>query len=97
MTGKNHGRHLCKECSKLDKDEIQFRQTLRNAERLIGWGGTIRNRNKRALEKFLNNKDKRISDYVKSAFDEDRKIRLQWKYEEEERQSDPLGNEDVPF
>ncbi|MBF0367749.1 MAG: hypothetical protein HQK50_19435 [Oligoflexia bacterium] len=95
FSGKNHGRHLCKDCTQLGKEELQFRQVKRDVNRLIGWEGTVSHRNKKALEKYLKHPDKRIADLASSAFIEDRNLRLLWKREEEERKLSNLDDE--PF
>jgi tetratricopeptide (TPR) repeat protein len=84
FSGKNHGRHLCKECSKLDVDELKFRQIKINDERLIGWSEVISHKNKRALEKYRDHNDVRISELVNSAFIRDIETRSRWKSEHDE-------------
>ena len=81
FSGKNHGHHLCNECSKLGSDELKFRQTKRNIEHLIGWSGQIKKKERTALEKYVNYKDKRISDFVKNLLEEDKKRRDQYFFE----------------
>lgn len=84
FSGKNHGRHLCKECSKLGTEELKFRQIEVNIDRLIGWGEVIFHKNKKALEKYRDHKDERISRLVNNAFTRDSETRTRWKAEYEE-------------
>ena len=35
FSGKGHARHLCKDCARLGKEELAYRQAIRNMERLV--------------------------------------------------------------
>jgi hypothetical protein len=65
FSGGGHARHLCKDCSKLGKDELAFRQTLRNIDRLVGWSG-VRRKNRARFAVFLNHPDDRVRHYARS-------------------------------
>ncbi len=41
FSGAGHARHLCKDCSKLGKAELEYRQDLRDLEHLVTWDGVI--------------------------------------------------------
>ncbi len=65
FSGKGHARHLCKDCARLGKEELAYRQTVRNLERLLTWSGHIRRRNREQFHKYLNHEDERIRAYAR--------------------------------
>ena len=60
FSGRGHARHLCKDCARLGKEELAYRQAVRNLERLVTWEGHIPRRNREQFRKYLNHKDERI-------------------------------------
>ena len=64
FSGKGHTRHLCKECARLGKEELAYRQTMRDLDRLLTWNGHIPRRNREQFRKYLNHKDERIRAYA---------------------------------
>jgi len=74
---KNKSDQLCKDCSKLSSEDLKYRQTIRNIDRLLGFGDLISPRNKKALENYLGNEDLRICEYVKMALVKGKDYRLQ--------------------
>jgi hypothetical protein len=64
FSGKGHAQHLCKECARLGKDELAFRQAIRNLERLLTWDGRIARRNLEQFRKYLHHKDERVRAYA---------------------------------
>ena len=42
FSGRGHAHHLCKDCAKLGKEELAYRQEIRNIDRLLDWDGLIR-------------------------------------------------------
>jgi hypothetical protein len=51
---------LCKECAQLGKDELAYRQTIRNLERLVTWEGIIPRKKREQFRKYLGHKDERV-------------------------------------
>src|SRR5208282_2570865 len=41
FSGRGHARHLCKDCARLGKEELAYRQEIRNLERLLGYQGHV--------------------------------------------------------
>ena len=64
FSGKGHARHLCKDCARLGKEELAYRQTIRDLDRLLTWNGHISRRNREQFRKYLNHKDERIRAYA---------------------------------
>ena len=60
FSAKGHKHHLCRECSALGKEELEYRQNLRDLERLVTWDGIIPRKRRRVFEKFLSHPDARI-------------------------------------
>jgi hypothetical protein len=51
---------LCKECARLGKDELAYRQAVRNLERLVTWEGIIPRKKREQFRKYLGHKDERV-------------------------------------
>ena len=64
FSGKGHARHLCKDCARLGKEELAYRQTMRDLDRLLNWNGHIPRRNREQFRNYLNHKDERIRAYA---------------------------------
>lgn len=64
FSGKGHARHVCKDCARLGKEELAYRQTMRNLDRLLTWNGYIPRRNREQFRKYLNHEDERIRAYA---------------------------------
>jgi hypothetical protein len=60
FSGTGHGRHLCKDCSRLGASELQHRQAMRYLERLVTWDGIIGRKKRKAFNRFLEHSDPRI-------------------------------------
>ena len=65
FSGKGHARHLCKDFTRLGKEELAYRQTIRDLDRLLTWNGHIPRRNREQFRKYLNHKDERIRAYAR--------------------------------
>ena len=62
FSGSGHARHLCKDCGRLDKNELAYRQAERDLGRLISFDGVIRRRQRAAVERFLGHANPRVRD-----------------------------------
>jgi hypothetical protein len=60
FSGRGHARHLCKQCARLEKRELAYRQALRNLERMVTWEGIIPHKKHRQFRKYLVHEDQRI-------------------------------------
>ena len=71
FSGHGHARHLCRDCAKLGAEELRYRQALRNLERCISAGGSIRRKQRKQFEQFLRHEDPRIRSLAEEIFTED--------------------------
>jgi hypothetical protein len=70
-----HARHLCRERAKLGAEELLYRQALRNLERCVSAGGSIRRKRRKQFEQFLRHEDPRIRSVAEEVFTEDQLAR----------------------
>ena len=75
FSGSGHARHLYRDCSKLERTELQYRQDLRNLERLVTWEGIIGRKKRKAFNRFLEHPDARIRRYAEEIANDDIKAR----------------------
>lgn len=64
FSGRGHARHLCRDCSKLGPEELAYRQGVRAIDRLVGWGGAVPRRHRKAFESFLRHSNPRLRQYA---------------------------------
>lgn len=64
FSGRGHARHLCKDCARLGKEELAYRQAIRNLERLLTWDGRIPRKKREQFRKYLTHKDERVRAYA---------------------------------
>jgi hypothetical protein len=76
FSGSGHARHLCKDCSKLERSELQYRQDVRNLERLVTWEGIVGRKKRKAFNRFLEHPDPRIRRYAEKIAANDVKARF---------------------
>lgn len=60
FSGQGHARHLCKDCARLGKEELAYRQAIRNLERLATWEGIIPRKRRGQFRKYLAHADERV-------------------------------------
>lgn len=60
FSGRGHTRHLCKDCARLGKEELAYRQSVRNLKRLLTWDGRVPRKNREQFKKYLNHKNERV-------------------------------------
>jgi hypothetical protein len=65
FSGKGHARHLCKECARLGKEELAYRQAVRNLERLVTWEGIVPRKKRERFRKYLEHEDERVRAYAR--------------------------------
>jgi hypothetical protein len=65
FSGRGHARHVCRDCSKLGKEELAYRQAARDIDRLLDWDGMIRRRQRASFERFISHPDERIRLYAR--------------------------------
>jgi hypothetical protein len=60
FSGRGHARHLCKDCARLGKEELAYRQSVHNLERLLTWDGRVPRENREHFKKYLNHENERV-------------------------------------
>jgi hypothetical protein len=65
FSGKGHARHLCKECARLGKEELAYRQAVHNLERLVTWEGIIPRKKREQFRKYLTHENERVRAYAR--------------------------------
>ncbi len=65
FSGSGHARHLCKDCARLGKEELAYRQAIRNLERLVTWEGYIPRKKRVQFRKYLEHEDERVRAYAR--------------------------------
>lgn len=68
-------RGVCRDCVKLGREEIAYRQHVRNIDRLLTWDGLVRPTQRRTFEKYLQHPDARVRAYAEGvkAMEEERR------------------------
>jgi hypothetical protein len=65
FSGRGHAQHLCKECARLGKDELAYRQAVRNLDRLMACSSTIPRRKREQFRQYLEHKNERVRAYAR--------------------------------
>ena len=65
FSGRGNAQHLCKDCAKLGKEELAYRQAIRNLERLVTWEGFIPRKKRVQFRKYLEHEDERVRAYAR--------------------------------
>ena len=60
FSGRNHSRHLCRDCSKLGREELEYRSALGNLDRCLTDEGMIRRKGRKQFEQFLEHENPRV-------------------------------------
>lgn len=79
FSGGGHARHICRACAKLGAEELKYRQSLRDLERLMTSSGIIPRKHRKAFEQFLHHDDPRLRSLAEELAEEDRIIRDEWR------------------
>jgi uncharacterized protein (UPF0335 family) len=79
FSGRNRARHICRDCSKLGKEELAYRQHIRDIERMLHLDGRIRRRQREVFERFLSHPDSRVRAYVFDAKKRDEQVRAEFR------------------
>ena len=98
FNGDGHKNHVCRDCQKLDSEELTYRQAIRNIDQCIDFGGGIRRKQRARFQGFLSHSNPRIREYaqkVKADIDAERKA---WReaLREDERMFDEYWSRVVP-
>lgn len=83
FSGGGHARHLCRDCAKLGRHELSFRQAERDMERAMGFSPPFPRRARALLERFLTHENARVREYAAELLEQDRKERAELREETE--------------
>jgi len=96
FSGRGHARHICRKCSKLGAEELEYRQALRNLERLITPSGVIPRKRRKAFEQFLHHENPRVRSLAEEMAEEDRSVRAAWRDLREAMEQDAMAEAGFP-
>ena len=65
FSGRGHAQHLCKDCARLGKDELAYRQTIRNLEQLVTCNGIVLRKNRERFRRYLKHRNERVRAYAR--------------------------------
>lgn len=89
FSGHGHARHVCRECSRLGKEELEYRQAIRNVDRALHSDHCISRRDRVILERSLQHPNPRVQLYVAELIyqseRERQESRLAWEQDEPPR------------
>lgn len=71
--------HVCKRCSRLGKEELAYRQAVRDIDRLHDYTGRIGRKNRERFESFLKHENPRVREYAETIARYDAEAREEWR------------------
>ncbi len=106
FSGRNHPRHLCRDCARLPAEELEYRQGERDIERLLHDGLYVPRRRRAQFNRFPDHPNPRVRDLARRILAEQRREAERRRLHEEDggdapipecdRAEDP-GDDDIPF
>ena len=79
FSGGGHKHHVCRECQKLGRDELAYRQAVRDIDRCLKFGGGIRRNQRKAFDRFLQHANSRVREYAQQIELEMQAERAAWR------------------
>jgi hypothetical protein len=64
FSGRGHAQHLCKECARLGKDELAYRQAVRNLDRLLAGCSIVPHKKREQFRQYLHHTNERVRAYA---------------------------------
>lgn len=71
-------RDVCRDCVLLGREEIAYRQHVRDIDRLLTWEGMVRRTQRRTFEKYLVHPDARVRAYAERVKADEERERQAW-------------------
>jgi len=65
FSGRNHPRHLCRDCARLPAEELQYRQGERDIEHLLHGGLYVPRRRRAQFNRFIDHPNARVRDLTR--------------------------------
>jgi hypothetical protein len=106
LSGRNHPRHLCRDCARRPAEELQYRQGERDIERLLHDGLYVPRRRRAQFNRFLDHPNTRVRDLARRILAEERREAERRRLLEEDEADAPIpegdraedpGDDDNPF
>jgi hypothetical protein len=79
FSGRNHARHLCRDCARLPAEELQYRQAERDIERLLHDGVRIPRRKRPQFDRFLAHPNARVRELARRILAESEREAEEWR------------------
>jgi hypothetical protein len=79
FSGRGHARHVCRDCSKLGKAELDYRQAIRNVDRGLHSPHGTSPRDRTFLEQAFRHPNPRVQLYVAELVYAGERERAQWR------------------
>lgn len=73
FSGRNHGRHFCRECARLPAEEREYRQGERDIDRLLRGGLYVPRKRRLAFNRFLAHPNARVRELARCILAEQRR------------------------
>ena len=98
FSGRGHARHICRECARLPAEEREYRQGLRNMERLLHDGVYVPRRRRQQFQAFLEHPNARVREEARRVLGEQQREAEERRriYEEDELLGDDASDDDAP-
>lgn len=95
--GWGHAHHVCRDCQKLGKEELSYRQVSRDLGRLVTWNGIIPRKHRKSFDRFLNHSNPRIREEAAMRLQQDQENRECLRREWEEEPEFPLAHTEMDY
>jgi hypothetical protein len=79
FSGRGHRAHLCKSCKRLGREELAFRQGVRDIDRLVGYSGVVLRKHRATFQRFLQHENPRIREYAERVSQESLAVQAEWR------------------
>jgi hypothetical protein len=94
FSGANYPRHLCRDCSCLPAEELEYRQGERDIERLLHDGVYVPRRRRAQFNRFLDHPNPRVRDLARRILAEQRRDAERRRLSEEDGADAPIPESD---
>lgn len=93
FSGRNHSRHLCRDCARLPAEGRQYRQAERDLARLLGGGQYVHRRHRGQFDRFLVHPNARVRALARQILSEQQSAAEEWRRvrNEEEAREEEFG------
>ncbi len=96
FSGRGHAHHLCKDCSKLGKEELAYRQAIRDIDRLVDRNGVVRRKQRKSFAQFLSHAEEKVRRYAQKVAAHDLQAREDFRQGRPAEEAEELAWEGGP-